>query len=321
MFRRLLIGALLAAGVAGPALAATCATYPNVLTNGTTADANQVMANFNCAALTGNGLFTGNVGIGTTVPSALLDLGTAISTIKLSVYDQSGANAYGVGVNAGELTFGAGLSSLNAGLQMVLTNTGLVGIGNSAPNALLDLGSQITTIKLAIFEVNNSTFYGLGVANGQMTFGAAIASPTSTPQAVLTSAGYFGIGTTSPSYPLYVNGTAYATGAAGALSDIRHKDNVKTLGAGGLGVVEKLRPVTFAWKHPTDDGMKGEQIGFIAQEVQKVLPSVVLTENNAERTLGIKYTELIPVLAEAIQEQQAEIEQLRAELAAMKGAR
>jgi hypothetical protein len=320
MFGRLLVGALIAVGIAGHALA-TCVTYPNVLTNGTSADANQVMANFNCAALTGNGLFTGNVGIGTTAPSALLDLGTAISTIKLAVFEQSGANAYGIGVNSNQLTFGAGLSSLSAGPQMVLTNTGNVGIATNAPNALLDLGTTVTTIKLAVYETGNSTFYGLGVNNGEMTFGAALASPTSTPQAVLTSAGYFGILTTTPSYPLYVNGTAYATGAAGALSDIRHKDNVKTLGPGSLEVVERLRPVTFTWKRATDDGMKGEQIGFIAQEVQKVLPAVVLTENNSERTLGIKYTELIPVLAKAIQEQQAEIEQLRAELAAVRAAK
>jgi hypothetical protein len=312
---------LVAICVAGEVCAQTCAAYPYPLSNGTTADANQVMGNFNCAALTGKALFTGNVGVGTTAPSALLDLGTAITTIKLAVFEQSGANAYGIGVNSGELTFGAGLSSLTAGPQMVLTNTGNVGIGMTTPYALLDLGTAVTTVKLALYESGGGNVYGIGVNAGELTFGAGLASVTATPQMVFAAPGYLGIGTTSPSYPLYVNGTAYATGAAGALSDIRHKDNVKTLGQGSLDVVERLRPVTFTWKRATDDGMKGEQIGFIAQEVQKVLPAVVLTENNTEKTLGIKYTELIPVLAKAIQEQQAEIEQLRAELAAMKGAR
>ncbi|HEY5411214.1 MAG TPA: hypothetical protein VIJ94_10865 [Caulobacteraceae bacterium] len=64
--------------------------------------------------------------------------------------------------------------------------------------------------------------------------------------------------------------------------------------------------------------MRGEQIGFIAQEMQKTLPSVVLTEKNAEKTLGIKYTQIIPVLAAAVQEQQAEIVELKAEAAALK---
>ena len=52
--------------------------------------------------------------------------------------------------------------------------------------------------------------------------------------------------------------------------------------------------------------MKGLQIGFIAQEVEKVLPEVVLTEPNEEKTKGLKYNEIIPVLTKAIQELKAE---------------
>jgi hypothetical protein len=61
--------------------------------------------------------------------------------------------------------------------------------------------------------------------------------------------------------------------------------------------------------------------GIRSQEVQKVLPSIVLTENNAEKTLGIKYTELIPVLTKAVQEQQAEIDALKAQVAALEARR
>jgi len=252
MLKQAIVGGLISLFLAGVAGAQSCASYPNTLTNGTTADANQVMANFNCAVLTGNALFTGNVGIGTTTPGAQLDLGTAVTTIKVAAYND-GSAVYGMGVNSGELTFGSGLTSVSG-----------------------------------------------------------------TPQLVLTFAGYLGVRTTTPSYPLYVNGTAYASGAAGALSDIRHKDKVTPLGPGALETIGRLRPVTFVWKDPQDSGMEGEQIGFIAQDVVKVLPSVVLTEDNAEKTMGIKYTEIIPVLAKAIQEQQAEIEALRAEIAELK---
>lgn len=64
----------------------------------------------------------------------------------------------------------------------------------------------------------------------------------------------------------------------------------------------KLRPVTFEWKEPKDDGMKGRQIGSIAQEVEGVLRSVVLTQDNAEKTKGLKYNKLVAVMAKAIQE-------------------
>jgi len=276
--------------MASAAFAQTCATYPNTLTNGTTADASQVMANFNCAALKGNGLFTGNVGIGTTSPYY------ALSVV---------ANTYGQAYfgSTGSAPAGINIAETAGGQQSFVvfseSNTAKWYIGKNSDNTFFAYDSGNAT---SFITVTTSGLLQLGE-------GAQIQIPKS---------GYVGIGTGAPSYLLHVNGTAYATGAAGALSDIRHKDNVRPLGAGALATVEQLRPVTFVWKDPKDAGMTGEQIGFIAQDVIKVLPSVVLTEDNAEKTLGIKYTEIIPVLAKAIQEQQAEIEALRAEVAALK---
>lgn len=128
--------------------------------------------------------------------------------------------------------------------------------------------------------------------------------------------GMVGIGTATPSYALHVNGTAYATTAGGALSDERHKEKIKTLEFSALETLSKMRPVTFFWKKVEDDGMKGEQIGFIAQEVEKVLPQVVLTQNNEEKTKGIKYDEIVPVLTKAIQELSNENKKLHESLEA-----
>ena len=124
--------------------------------------------------------------------------------------------------------------------------------------------------------------------------------------------GNVAIGTDTASYKLHVNGTAYATGAAGALSDIRHKNNVLNINE-GLNAVMLLRPVSYLWNddYITDNGMEGLHFGFIAQEVKEILPDVILEQNNEEKTLGLKYTELIPVLVKAIQELKAEIEELR----------
>ena len=61
-----------------------------------------------------------------------------------------------------------------------------------------------------------------------------------------------------------------------------------------------------------DDGL--EQIGFIAQEIEQIIPEVVSGE---EGNKGLSYGHLTAVLTRAIQEQQAQIEQLEARLVAL----
>jgi hypothetical protein len=275
----LFAGGLLVLSLGVPAGAhAQCATYPNTLTNGTTADATQVMANFNCAALTGAAHFTGNVGIGTTTPGTNLDIetNTTYAVIRLGAAQAPAIEYYSSSQGADQKWWDEFDNGTTFAFRAV---------------------NDAYTAATAWMEVIRGTGYTIG----------SVDFPSS----------YVGIGTTTPTYELYVNGTAYATGAAGALSDIRHKKNVERLAPGALGIVGQLRPVTFDWREPKDDGMKGPQIGFIAQDVQKVLPQVVLTENNAEKTLGLKYDEIIPVLTAAIQEQQAEIAALKTRLAAL----
>jgi hypothetical protein len=85
-------------------------------------------------------------------------------------------------------------------------------------------------------------------------------------------------------------------------SDIRLKSNVADLKY-GLNEVLKLRPVFYSWK--TD--LKKRRVGFIAQEVQEIVPEVVVNEDD---NLGMNYGELVPVLVNAIQEQQLKINAL-----------
>jgi hypothetical protein len=226
-------------GAIPPAYATNCSALPNTLTNGTTADATQVMANFTSLRDCANNNLA---------PIA----GPAFSG---SVY----ATTY---------------RNLSSDAMLDYGGSNDINVGSGNPNQFV-------------------RFYSGG------------------PERVrISTSGNVGIGTTSPSYLLHVNGTAYATGAAGALSDIRHKKHITVLKDGALNTVMKLRPVSFEWKEPKDDGMKGEQIGFIAQEVEKVLPSTVLTQNDANKTKGLKYNELIPVLTKALQELEIANQQL-----------
>lgn len=126
-----------------------------------------------------------------------------------------------------------------------------------------------------------------------------------------------GIGTTTPAFRLDVNGTTACTGNVWT-SDIRKKQNIKPLEFNGLDIIKKLNPVTYEWKDIKDAGMKGIQMGFIAQELEMLLPSMVITSNDDEKSKGVKYIELMPIYAKAIQEQQTQIEELKKEIELLK---
>ncbi|MEP7323666.1 MAG: tail fiber domain-containing protein, partial [Saprospiraceae bacterium] len=91
----------------------------------------------------------------------------------------------------------------------------------------------------------------------------------------------------------------------------------------GLKEILKMNPVNFNWKTESDQAKK--HIGFIAQEMNQLVPEVIdIQMNDGKEIYGMKYTELIPVLVKAIQEQQAimdtqneKLNQLRSDLSAL----
>lgn len=140
----------------------------------------------------------------------------------------------------------------------------------------------------------------------------------------LTDIGRLGIGTTAPAYKLDVVGDINASASVRAngvvlTSDARLKRHISNT-SHGLRTVMNLRPVEYDKKNHIDSAnYNRHEIGFVAQELQKVLPSLVSQGNDANKTLSVSYTELIPVLTKAIQEQQAQIESLKAENKELKG--
>ena len=103
---------------------------------------------------------------------------------------------------------------------------------------------------------------------------------------------------------LYFNpstGTLNAT-IFNTLSDLNTKENIQTLEDAVFKVLQ-MRGVSFSWK---DNGNKS--IGVIAQEVQKIIPEIVNTNENG--TMSISYDSIIGLLIEAIKEQQSSIEKL-----------
>lgn len=103
-------------------------------------------------------------------------------------------------------------------------------------------------------------------------------------------------------------------------SDYRLKENIAPM-AGALSVVAQLKPVTYTWK---TDGSVGQ--GFIAHELQEIVPDCVTGEKDAVDEdgnpvyQGIDTSFLVATLTAAIQELKADLDATKAELAALKGA-
>jgi hypothetical protein len=81
-------------------------------------------------------------------------------------------------------------------------------------------------------------------------------------------------------------------------SDERLKSNIADLNY-GLSDLLKLRPVSFTW---IAQPQQGTQLGFVAQDVQPIFPEIVNVGDDANHTLGLTYTEFIPVIVKSIQE-------------------
>ncbi|HEY3414376.1 MAG TPA: tail fiber domain-containing protein, partial [Armatimonadota bacterium] len=89
------------------------------------------------------------------------------------------------------------------------------------------------------------------------------------------------------------------------LSDARYKQRIQTV-QNALSKVESLRGVSFEWNPDTGRSFpKGPQIGFVAQEVRKVLPQLVSADEKGY--LSVQYSNVVPVLVEAIKQQQTQI--------------
>jgi hypothetical protein len=98
-------------------------------------------------------------------------------------------------------------------------------------------------------------------------------------------------------------------------SDYRLKNDLGPI-TQGLARVERLRPVRVTWK---DDETSQEQDSLMAHEVAEVVPEAVTGEKDGEQMQQMDYSRLVPVLVAAVQELSAEVKNLRAEVAALKG--
>jgi hypothetical protein len=137
--------------------------------------------------------------------------------------------------------------------------------------------------------------------------------------------GVYGTASGTNAYAGYFQGNVYCSGSY-LPSDEKLKKNIVDY-SGALDKLLKLKPKTYEYDISENPGMclpTGQHSGLIAQELELVLPNAVKdvpvervsTDSTKSDTVqyikAINYTELVPMLIAAIQEQQKEIDALKA---------
>ena len=222
--------------------------------------------------------------------------------------------------NAGAIGYQAQVSQSNS---LALGGTGAnavkVGIGTTAPRGLLDVaGSGHSYLVPDPNTGNTQALYAPGnlwlapFNNTNMAYIQA-RRPNNTGDLALTLR-TMDNGAVVNALRLNADGSAVFAGAVTAVSfspsDQRLKQGIRPL-SGALAAVQALRGVRYTYRQhlPGQPLPPGEQVGVLAQEVEKIYPELVSTGPDGYK--AVNYAQLTPVLIEAIKELKAENDQLR----------
>jgi hypothetical protein len=217
------------------------------------------------------------------------------------------------GVTSFATDAGEGTAQASYALMTLVGSTGNVGIGTTSPVQPLQVNGQVlfrtTTVdggknRFQLIPGGSSDAANLYLYYGNSGDGTLSVRINAQGNSYF-NGGNVGIGTTSPSYKLDVNGTIRATADVIAYSDRRVKENIKTID-NALDKVTKLRGVSYNRKDIED---KSTKIGVIAQEVKDILPEVV--DQDGDDKYSVAYGNMAGVFIEAIKELKAEIEELK----------
>jgi hypothetical protein len=198
-----------------------------------------------------------------------------------------------------------GNNNTASGFQALLSNGtggGNTAYGFQALYANTTGSSNIAVGYQAGYNVTTSNNIDIG-NQGAATDSGAIRIGTAGTQTAAFIAGIYGVTTNaSNAVPVLID----SNGNLGTISSSRrYKEDIQDMGDASSGLM-RLRPVTFRYKKPYNDGSQPTQYGLIAEEVAEVYPDLVARSADGQIET-VKYQVLDPMLLNELQRQNAMI--------------
>ncbi|MEO6541076.1 MAG: tail fiber domain-containing protein, partial [Ferruginibacter sp.] len=172
-----------------------------------------------------------------------------------------------------------------------------VGIGTTTPHAALQFGNVIDNRRIVLWENTNTTtdFYGIGINSGTLRYQIPAVG----------NVHRFYAGNTLL-FSIWGNGDAVLTGFLTTASDARLKKNITRIN-NTLDNLKTLNAYTYNWKDENKN--QEQQIGLLAQEVEKVYPQLV--KKDSAGLMSVNYSGFVPLLIKSMQEQQQSLDNMQ----------
>jgi hypothetical protein len=266
----------------------------------------------NTAGIWSTNILTGN---GTQNTNSQVGKGAIIGSLEISTTGnlQTGPRSILSGVIGRTLKSGSG--NVNSMISGISTNIGVNGTGNVAELASLRASAPQN------FPTNNgytgtiTNCYGLLIENFVYPAGLDVSGRITNRYGIFQAgvgernffAGNVGIGTNNPSQMLHVAGNVLVNGTF-TTSDQRYKKEIESIKS-PLDLISQIGGKTYYFKteeFKEKNFESNKQYGFIAQEIEKIIPEIVFTDSEGYKS--VNYTSVVPVLVEAIKELNTKVE-------------